>query len=99
MTTVQNVLDEYESKKINIKLPDLDLAKYPEQVYFSEDVSDPSLFNERFIESRAKKDTGSFVLRIMTMSHNFIFVFSLCILSLMIKKLASLLFYWYRCHT
>ncbi|WP_313691924.1 hypothetical protein, partial [Achromobacter mucicolens] len=48
------------------QLPDIRLAMWPGQVSFSDDLSDRSLFNERYIESRIFVGKLAFVLYLVS---------------------------------
>jgi len=67
-------LQDYQNDSTTIPLPDINMAMHPGQVCFGNNVSDETMFNERFIESRVHEGMNTFVLYLAAMMHNAIFV-------------------------
>jgi len=70
----QETLQDYNNDSTTIPLPDINMAMHPGQVCFSDDVSDETMFNERYIESRVHEGMNAFVLYLAAMMHNVMFV-------------------------
>ena len=61
---------ELDKKLSWAQLPRLDLAMHPSKVHFADDLSDPRLYNDRFIEVRVAQGNVSSVFYIFGLMHN-----------------------------
>lgn len=66
LLTFQEMLSNLRARSDWQSLPDIRLAMWPGQVSFSDDLSDRSLFNERYIESRIFVGKLAFVLYLVS---------------------------------
>ncbi|CAB3849845.1 hypothetical protein LMG26686_01901 [Achromobacter mucicolens] len=65
LLTFQEMLSNLRARSDWQSLPDIRLAMWPGQVSFSDDLSDPRMFNERYVESRVFAGKMAFVLYLL----------------------------------
>ncbi|MBN3825739.1 hypothetical protein G3O00_19215 [Burkholderia sp. Ac-20384] len=67
-------IEALRAKSDHIGLPGITLAMWPPSVCFRDDVSDPRMFNERYIEPDFWRGRCSLVLYLCALMHHFVFV-------------------------
>ncbi|WP_423382345.1 hypothetical protein [Burkholderia sp. LMG 32019] len=65
-------IEALRAKSDHIGLPGITLAMWPPRVFFHDDVSDPHMFNERYIEPDFWRGTCSLVLYFCALMHHFV---------------------------
>jgi hypothetical protein len=76
LLTFQEMLTNLRGRSDWQSLPDIRLAMWPRQVSFSDDISDPRLFNSRYLESRVFAGKMAFALYLLCGAFLTSFVFS-----------------------